>query len=141
MKKFKEFKSSVQESDFLPFKKIGPNSKVDDYLIIGFDTEYVSKSINDDNVENELLSYQWCCQVISSDGNKSDEWSGLVLPNGPKVTDRLKIQEFVELAISEGLKKDKNLKIPRDIYPCCSFHEIRHSRIPRLQGRRRKENP
>ena len=121
MKKFKQLKSSVQESDFLPFKKTGPNSKIDDYLIIGFDTEYVSKSINDGDFENELLSYQWCCQVISSDGTKSDEWSGLVLPNGPKVSDRLKIQEFVELAISEGLKKNKELKIPRDIYLVAHF--------------------
>jgi hypothetical protein len=121
MKKFKQFKSSVQETDFLPFKKTGPNSKIDDYLIIGFDTEYVSKSINDGDFENELLSYQWCCQVISSDRTKSDEWSGLVLPNGPKVSDRLKIQEFVELAISEGLKKDKKLKIPRDIYLVAHF--------------------
>ena len=121
MKKFKQFKSSVQESDFLPFKKTGPNSKIDDYLIIGFDTEYVSKSIDDGDFENELLSYQWCCQVISSDGTKSDEWSGLVLPNGPKVSDRLFIQEFVELAISEGLKKNKELKIPRDIFLVAHF--------------------
>ena len=121
MKKFKQFKSSVQESDFLPFKKTGPNSKIDDYLIIGFDTEYVSKSIDDNDFENELLSYQWCCQVISSDGTKSDEWSGLVLPNGPKVSDRLFIQEFVELAISEGLKKNKELKIPRDIFLVAHF--------------------
>lgn len=117
MKKFKEFKSHVMSEDFLPFKKTGPNSSIDDYLIIGFDTEYLTRSYDGGkNIENELLSYQWCCQVVSSNGNRSEEWSGIVLPNSSDVKDRLTIKQFIELVVSDGLSKIKDLKIPRDIY-------------------------
>ena len=87
MKKYKEFSPSIDEDRFLDYEKKGPNSKTDDYLIIGFDTEYVSRWINDEDYENDLLSYQWYCQVISSDGTRSKEWSGIVLPNSKEVKD------------------------------------------------------
>ena len=121
MKKYKEFSPSIDEDRFLDYEKKGPNSKTDDYLIIGFDTEYVSRWINDEDYENDLLSYQWYCQVISSDGTRSKEWSGIVLPNSKEVKDRLTVKEFVELVISDGLSKDKDLMIPRDIFLVCHF--------------------
>ena len=120
MKKYKEFSPSIDEDRFLDYEKKGPNSKTDNYLIIGFDTEYVSRWINDEDYENDMLSYQWYCQVISSEVTSSKEWSGIVLPNSKEVKDRLTVKEFVELVISDGLK-DKDLMIPRDIFLVCHF--------------------
>ena len=41
---------------------------------------------------------------------------GIVLPNSSDVKDRLTIKQFIELVVSDGLSKIKDLKIPRDIY-------------------------
>ena len=108
---------SLSEKDFAdPRPK---NSKVSEYLILGFDTEYQSKLLND-TINNDLLSYQWSCQVIRSDGTTSANRSGIVLPEGSDVKDRLSLKEFIEIAITDFRKKEK-IKIPRDIYLVAHF--------------------
>ena len=65
------------------------------YLIIGFDTEY-QRFADDDTrtLNNEVLSYQYCCTVIERDGDDGSApiWSGLLKPEGPNVTDRLSLE-------------------------------------------------
>ena len=65
------------------------------YLIIGFDTEYQRYADEDTHtLNNEVLSYQYCCTVIERDGDDGSApiWSGLLKPEGPNVTDRLSLE-------------------------------------------------
>ena len=66
------------------------------------------------------MSYQWSFQVIRSDGTTSANRSGIVLPEGSVVTDRLSVKEFIEIAITDLRKKEK-IKMPRDIYLVAHF--------------------
>jgi hypothetical protein len=52
------------------------------YLIIGFDTEYQRYADEDTlTLNNEVLSYQYCCTVIERDGVDTSDpiWSGQLL--------------------------------------------------------------
>jgi hypothetical protein len=89
------------------------------YLIIGFDTEYqrfadeITRTLN-----NEVLSYQYCCTVIERDGddNAAPLWSGLLKPKGPKVEDRLSLEEFLVEALTDGCSRFPHVKLPSTIY-------------------------
>ena len=53
------------------------------YLIIGFDTEYQRYTDEDTRtLNNEVLSYQYCCTAIEQDGDDTSApvWSGLLKP-------------------------------------------------------------
>ena len=94
------------------------------YLIIGFDTEYqryadeVTHTLN-----NEVLSYQYCCTVIERDGddNAAPMWSGLLKPKGPDVSDRLALNEFLTSALEDGCARFLDLKLPSTIYLVAHF--------------------
>ena len=94
------------------------------YLIIGFDTEY-QRYADDDTLtlNNEVLSYQYCCTVIERDGDDTSVpvWSGLTKPKGPKVEDRLSLEEFLIAALTEGCKRFPDLKLPSTIYLVAHF--------------------
>ena len=96
-----------------------PDAGINRYLIIGFDTEYQS-SLADRNLDHELLSYQFSCEIVSL-SEEHVSWSGIVLPFGPRVQDRLSVKEFIEFAISEGVRLHPDLLIPRDIYLIAHF--------------------
>ena len=97
------------------------------YLIIGFDTEYqryadeVTHTLN-----NEVLSYQYCCTVIERDGddNAAPMWSGLLKPKGPDVSDRLALNEFLTSALEDGCARFLDLKLPSTIYLCPSSDNL-----------------
>ena len=112
--------ASISESDFLPATDLRRRNP-EKLLIIGFDTEYQSiKSTA--GVDNELLSYQYCCSVITIDSRTPlCTWSGIVLPDTDKNESRLSIREFVEIAISDGLAQTPGLKIPRHVYLVAHF--------------------
>jgi hypothetical protein len=94
------------------------------YLIIGFDTEYQRYADDDTRtLNNEVLSYQYCCTVIERDGddNSVSVWSGLTKPKGPKVEDRLSLEEFLIAALTDGCNQHPNLKLPSTIYLVAHF--------------------
>ena len=102
------------------FQQPSPSNKsVSQYLVLGFDTEYQSRLIKD-SVHNDLLSYQWSCQVVRDDGTTSNLWSGVVLPRGPNLDDRLSLKEFMEIALTD-FKKREGVLIPRNIYLVAHF--------------------
>ena len=94
------------------------------YLIIGFDTEYqrhsdeIARTLN-----NEVLSYQYCCTVIERDGDDdlAPIWSGLLKPKGPEVSDRLSLEEFLVSALTDGCSRFPDLKLPSTIYLVAHF--------------------
>ena len=71
-------------------------------LIFGFDTEYQRYADDDtQTLNNEVLSYQYCCTVIERDGDDDSApiWSGLLKPKGAEVTDRLLMEGFLTYLI------------------------------------------
>ncbi len=94
------------------------------YLIIGFDTEYQRYADKDTHtLNNEVLSYQYCCTVIERDGDDDSApiWSGLLKPKGAEVTDRLSLEEFLTSALEDGCTRSPNLKLPSTIYLVAHF--------------------
>ena len=94
------------------------------YLIIGFDTEYQRYADEDTlTLNNEVLSYQFCCSVIERDGDDASApiWSGLLRPKGPKVEDRLSLEEFLTAALTDGFSSFPDLKFPSTIYLVAHF--------------------
>ncbi len=94
------------------------------YLIIGFDTEY--QRYADDStrtIDNEVLSYQYCCTVIErdSDDSSAPTWSGLIKPKGPSVEGRLSLQEFLCAALNDGCSQFTDLQLPSTIYLVAHF--------------------
>ena len=94
------------------------------YLIIGYDTEYQRYTDEDTRtLNNEVLSYQYCCTIIERDGDDTSApvWSGLLKPKGPKVEDRLSLEEFLRSVFEDGCTRFPNLKIPSTIYLVAHF--------------------
>lgn len=94
------------------------------YLIIGFDTEYQRYADDDTRtLNNEMLSYQYCCTVIERTGDDSSApvWSGLIKPKGSKVEDRLSLKEFLVAALSDGCRRFPDKKLPSTIYLVAHF--------------------
>jgi hypothetical protein len=94
------------------------------YLIIGFDTEYQRYADEDTRtLNNEVLSYQYCCTVIERDGDdvSAPVWSGLLMPKGPNVEDRLSLEEFLVAALTDGCRQFPDLQLPSTIYLVAHF--------------------
>ena len=94
------------------------------YLIIGFDTEYQRYADEGTRtLNNEVLSYQYCCTVIERDGDDCaiPTWSGLLKPKGPNIGDRLSLEEFLTSALEDGCRKFPELKLPSTIYLVAHF--------------------
>jgi len=94
------------------------------YLIIGFDTEYQRYADEDTRtLNNEVLSYQYCCTVIERDGDEvsAPVWSGLLKPKGPNIEDRLSLEEFLVAALTDGCRQFPDLQLPSTIYLVAHF--------------------
>jgi len=120
---------NISDSDFAEYKKQTFNTKINEFLIIGFDTEFQSQTKQDSDgkkvrLDNELLSYQYSCSIIKSVKSKPERWRNIILPKSGDVKDRLSLKEFVELAISDGIKKNKLKNIPRNIYLTSHFTRV-----------------
>ena len=98
-------------------------------MVIGFDTEYqrINKRVDNNGKEldcydNEILSYQYSCMIVDVDRKFSHQkWNGIVMPEGPEMSDRLTISKFVEFAIGHGISKFPDIKIPKEIYLVAHF--------------------
>lgn len=92
------------------------------YLIVGFDTEY-QRYVSDGTLNNEVLSYQYCCTVVERDGDdgSAPTWSGLIKPKGSKLEDRLSLEEFFVGALEDGARKFPNLVFPSTVYLVAHF--------------------
>ena len=94
------------------------------YLVIGFDTEYQRTEVNEDgdNFDNEILSYQYSCQVVDVGRKYSHQkWDGIIIPEGPDKKDRLTVSEFIEFAIGHGIDEYPDINIPTEIYLVAHF--------------------
>jgi hypothetical protein len=97
----------------------------EDYLILGFDTEFVSpkrmtpKEIREgiDNKivgtgKNQLVSYQFACI-----GPSGERWSGIACTDlSQGKDDRLGLGEFLIFALGSGLRSGAIKSIPKNIY-------------------------
>ena len=98
-------------------------SSKDRYLILGFDTEYQSnqtlytiQELREDPslAERDILSYQY--SVLSDDHSF---YNGIVYPPGSSSflkSDRLSIEEFLYIALADGVKNYGFKGIPKRIY-------------------------
>lgn len=113
--------STITNSNFDP---VGKSKKEPDrYLIIGFDTEYQRYIDNEQKrLENEVLCYQFSCVVVERDPTvQGIHWCGLVKPSGPNISDRLTLNEFIDIAIRTGLSEHPEVLLPRSIYLVAHF--------------------
>jgi hypothetical protein len=110
---------TTSDFDQSPIGKKDPNR----YLIIGFDTEYQRYvDVEYKRLENEVLSYQFSCAVVDRDPNTTGEtWSGIILPQGPTIDDRLTLLDFIVQALKAGTAAHPTLKIPKSIYLVAHF--------------------
>ena len=107
-------------------KPNGRRYKKGRYLVFGFDTEYQRRprtnAAGKVEIENEVLSYQFSCRVVTPDNAREEpHWSGIILPDGPLVSDRLSLDAFVTHALAEGIKAYPDVKMPVDIYLVAHF--------------------
>jgi len=95
----------------------------DRYLIIGFDSEYQLVVTGDNaRLENEVLSYQFSCVIVERvAGGAETRWQGLLKPKGPKVENRLSLEEFVSAAIQQGLAEHPEMSVPTAVYLVAHF--------------------
>jgi len=106
-------------------KKAKKPQPPEDYLILGFDTEFVSpkrmtpKEIREgiDNKivgigKNQLVSYQFACI-----GPSGERWSGIACTDlSQGKDDRLGLGEFLIFALGSGLRSGAIKSIPKNIY-------------------------
>ena len=61
--------------------------------------------------------------MVERDGDDASApvWSGLLKPKGPKVEDRLSLEEFLVAALTEGCSQFPYLKLPSTIYLVAHF--------------------
>ena len=97
------------------------------YLVVGFDTEYQRtttppKPGEGVEFDNEVLSYQYACMTVDADkAFEQQSWSGIIIPEGPGVEDRLTLSEFIRFAIGHGIAEFPDISIPNDVYLVAHF--------------------
>ncbi len=98
----------------------------DDYLIIGFDTEFKTPDIppkkfdpdgiySPEDYKYTVLSYQFYC---SFEGNIECEWEGIIYP---KNNERISFEQYIETAIDKGFDEKKIFDVPSNIILACHF--------------------
>lgn len=96
-------------------------------LLIGFDTEFQSpeaitrEQIAEGEGKYKVLSYQYYCKILNEsdeEGLVELEWEGLCVPeiNDDGTEKRLKLSEFILLALGAGFDEYQNLFIPEEVY-------------------------
>ncbi len=95
-------------------------TKSDEYLILGFDTEFKTpdEALSYDEIragdgKYKVLSYQFHCSVYDPSQPETKEWSGICYPDGDE---RLGLTDILIFAFSEGIKSGSVSKIPSTIY-------------------------
>ncbi len=93
------------------------------YLLLGFDTEYQSidpvrvQDVRTETVEakNDVLSYQYCCELVTVEGDDQADQSvsGIIIP--PEGT-RIGLFDFVVFAIGAWSRQYPEIEIPYEIY-------------------------
>ena len=95
----------------------------DRYLIIGFDSEFQTPDPKGTGPkQNEVLSYQFSCVIVERvAGEAETRWQGLLKPKGPKVEDRMSLEEFVSAAVQQGLVEHPEMSMPSSVYLVAHF--------------------
>lgn len=93
----------------------------DEYLIIGFDTEYVTPkdAVDNDKIKRgraryKVLSYQFYAKI-----NDGVEWSGIILPTE---FSRVSLSEFIVYAIGKGIADGIIQDCPNQIYMVAHYN-------------------
>ena len=95
-------------------------NKINEYLIIGFDTEFKSPDlalsndqVKDGEAKNVILSYQVHCKIFDPANPNQNEWSGICYPeNG----ERYSLSDIIIFSIWKGVQDGKIKSVPRTIY-------------------------
>jgi hypothetical protein len=102
------------------FYGIADPGRSDEYLIIGFDTEFKSPDgpVSRDDIKAGtakyvVLSYQFHCSVYDEGQPDAQEWSGICYPDEGA---RLTLSELIIFAVSRGISSGAVTGIPRCIY-------------------------
>jgi hypothetical protein len=105
---------SVVPSDFEP-KPQKKAREASNYIIIGFDTEYVTPAeavtgtdIREGRAKYEVLSYQFSCRMRSG-----ERWSGIAIPDKGE---RISMGELIVLALASRPVSEPALLLPRNVY-------------------------
>lgn len=95
----------------------------DRFLIIGFDTEYKTRSDAFDRDElaeglgrNAILSYQVYCKLYDPSQPGAQEWGGVCFPEDGSVDKRLSLADVVTFAIWKGISTGAVSIVPTRIY-------------------------
>ena len=95
-------------------------NKINEYLIIGFDTEFKSpdlalsnEQVKEGEAKNIILSYQVHCKIFDPDKPNQNEWSGICYPeNG----ERYSLSDIIIFSVWKGIQDKKINSVPRTIY-------------------------
>lgn len=107
---------SVDSSDFQPKPEKRKKGRTEeDYMLIGFDTEYVvppdpvdSADIREGRAKYNVLSYQFHCILKSG-----ESWSGIAIPNDGE---RMSMAELIVFALGSRSKSGDSSQFPRLVY-------------------------
>ena len=104
----------VVPTDFEP-KPPKKGRGASNYIIIGFDTEYVTPAegvdgtdIREGEAKYEVLSYQFACLTRSG-----DRWSGIAIPDKGE---RISMGQLIILALASRPVTDPAFPLPRNVY-------------------------
>ncbi len=107
----------LEDGDFkhAPAQSGKKNTVDDDYLLIGFDTEFKTpdrpvsnEEIKSGQATSLILSYQFYAKT-----NSGTIWKGICCP---EKDERLSIEDFLFFAIAAGARNDGVTKLPKKIY-------------------------
>ena len=99
----------------------GPDKKdAQEYLIIGFDTEFKTPDnplsldeVRAKQAKYKVLSYQVYCSLYDPAQPEAKPWSGICYPNGD---DRLSLSDILIFALGKGVADGCLTTIPKRIY-------------------------
>lgn len=107
--------NTTPKAYFVERKNIRKTKRDEEFLIVGFDTEYVTPkdsfnnaAIRGEQARYKVLSYQFHAKAF--DGS---EWSGIILPNE---NERTTFSDFIIYVLGKGIASGVIASIPNQIY-------------------------
>lgn len=109
-------------------KKNSPPEPPEEYLLIGYDTEFqsigpVKKSEISSETQNEILSYQFATLLVRKESTTTvdEASSGIVVPDEGK---RIRFEHFLAYAIGDFSKHHPKTNIPKDVILVGHFNRV-----------------
>lgn len=100
---------------FIHAHQIRKTKREDEFLIVGFDTEYVTpkESVDNEQIKDKKANYKVLSYQFHAQAKNGVEWNGIILPDE---NERIGFSEFITYVVAKGVSTGAVESVPTHIY-------------------------